>query len=300
MHPDSLADMALFVRIVESGSLSAAGRAMGLPKATISRRLAALEQRLGAPLLHRSTRASTPTDFGLRYFQRAQPIVREAMLAQAEAESEHAEPSGFIRLAAPISFGQIVLAPMLFSFLAEHPAVRLDLRLNDERVPLIPGGIDLAIRMGPLDDSELVSRRLTVIPQRLVASAAYVAAHGEPQRPADLVDHRAILTRIDLDHWRIGEDTVRLRWNMSTGNMLVTRDALLQGLGVGVLPAFLADTAIGEGQLIPLLSGYPLNGGEVSALWPRSQTPSLAVSALVNHLVSVVSSTGKLTLPRNA
>jgi DNA-binding transcriptional LysR family regulator len=265
---------------------------MGLPKATISRRLVILEQRLGTPLLHRSTRALTPTDFGLRYFQRTQPIVREAMLAQAEAESEHAEPSGLIRLAAPISFGQIVLAPMLFSFLAQYPAVRLDLRLNDERVPLISGGIDLAIRMGQLEDSELVSRRIAAIPQRLVASPSYLAAHGEPKHPTELVGHRAILTRIDLEQWRLGEHTVRPRWSLSTGNMLVTRDALLRGLGVGVLPAFIADTAIKEGHLVPLLSGFPLRGGEVSALWPQSQTPSLAVSALVNHMVKITNSTG--------
>lgn len=286
MHPDSLADMALFVHIVESGSLSAAGRTMSLPKATISRRLALMEQRLGASLLHRSTRALTPTDFGLRYFQRVQPIVKEAMLAQAEAESEHAEPSGLVRLSAPIALGQVMLAPLLFSFMEEHPAVRIDLRLSDERVPLISVGIDLAIRAGPLDDSELVCRRIAVIPTSLVASPRYLASHPEPQYPAELVDHRAILTRVDLDQWRIGEHTIRPRWSLSTGNMLVTRDALLQGLGVGMLPAFLADMDIREGLLVPLLSGHPVQGGEVTAVWPRSQTPSVAVSALINHLMN--------------
>lgn len=285
MHPDNLADMALFVQIVESGSLSAAGRVLGLPKATVSRRLALMERRLGAPLVHRSTRALTPTDFGHRYFRRVQPIVRDAMLAQAEAESEHAMPSGLIRLSAPSAFGQVVLAPKLFSFLVEHPAVRFDLRLSDERVPLIPNGLDLAIRMGRLDDSELVARRIAVIPIRLVASSAYLAVRGEPRHPADLADHQTILTHPDLDQWQIGEETVRPRWNMSTGNMLVTRDALLQGMGIGVLPAFLADPAIKEGKLVPLLLEYPLHGGEVSALWPRSQTPSLAVTTLVNYLV---------------
>ncbi len=285
MHPDNLADMALFVQIVESGSLSAAGRTLGLPKATVSRRLALMEQRLGAPLVHRSTRALTPTDFGQRYFRRVQPIVRDATLAQAEAESEHATPSGLIRLSAPSAFGQVVLAPKLFSFHAEYPAVRLDLRLSDERVPLITSGLDLAIRMGRLDDSELVARHIAAIPMRLVASPAYLAARGEPQYPAELADHQTILTRPDLDQWQIGEETVRPRWNMSTGSMLVTHDALLQGMGIGILPAFLADLAIKNGRLVPLLLEHRLPSGEVSAIWPRSSTPSLTVTTLVHYLV---------------
>lgn len=286
MHPDNLADMALFAQIIESGSLSAAGRVLGLPKATISRRLALLEQRLGAPLVHRSTRALMPTDFGQRYFRRVQPIVRDAMLAQAEAESEHATPTGLIRLSAPSAFGQVVLVPRLFAFMADHPGVRLDLRLSDERVSLITSGLDLAIRMGRLDDSELVARQIAVIDMKLVASPTYLAAHGEPQQPGDLAAHMSVLTRSDLDQWQMGEETVRLRWNVSTGNMLVTRDALIQGLGIGVLPAFLTDPAIEAGQLVPLLRSYPLRSGEVSALWPRSQTPSLAITRLVNYLVA--------------
>jgi len=285
MHPDNLSDMALFVCIVENGSLSAAGRALGMPKATISRRLALLERRLGTPLLHRSTRALTPTDFGLRYFQRIQPIVQDALLAQTEAEAEHSTPSGLIRISATNAFGQVVLAPKLLAFLQDYPTVRIDLRLSDDRIPLITNGIDLAIRMGPLDDSELLSRRIAKIPLRLVASPTYLAIFGEPLHPSELVDHAAVLTRPDLDQWQIDEETVRLRWNMSTGSMLVTRDALSQGLGIGVLPAFLADPAIKSGELVPLLLEYPLQSGEVTAVWPRSRTPSLAVTTLVNYLV---------------
>ncbi|MCX2945620.1 LysR family transcriptional regulator [Rahnella perminowiae] len=285
MHLDNLADMALFVQIIDSGSLSAAGRHLGLPKATVSRRLALMEQRLGAPLIYRSTRALAPTDFGQRYFQRVQPIVRDAIRAQSEAKSEHARPSGLIRMSAPNAFGQIVLAQILFSFLEQHPGVRIDLRLSDDRVSLVSNGFDLAIRTGPLEDSELVSRRIAAIPMRLVASPAYLAVHGTPLDPAELVDHQSILTRPDLDHWQIGKHIVRPRWNMSTGSMLVSRDALLQHMGIGLLPAFLADPAIKEGKLTPLMLQHALNSEEVSALWARNQTPSLAVSALVNYLV---------------
>jgi len=207
------------------------------------------------------------------------------MLAQSEAQARHAVPFGLVRVSAPAAFGQIVLAPLLFSFMAEHPAVRLDLRLADERVPLIANGIDLAIRMGPLEDSELVARRIAVMPMRIVASAEYLSMHGEPLAPAALVDHRTILTRPDLDQWQIDGRAIRLRWSLSTGSMLVTRDALVKGLGIGMLPAFLADPAIRAGQLKRLLPGCALSGGDISALWPRSQIPSLAVSSLVDHLL---------------
>lgn len=285
MTRDFLSDMALYARIVECGSLSAAGRQLDLPKATVSRRLRLLEQRLGAPLLRRSTRALTPTDFGLRYFQRIQPIVREALLAQTEAESEHSEPSGLIRLSAPVSFGHEVLAPIMFKFLAGHPSVRLDLRLSDERVPIVAGGVDIAIRMGQLADSELVSRRLGKIQMKLVASPQYIAEHGQPTNPEAINKHKAVLTRLDLDHWTIEDQVVRPTWQLSTSSMLVTREALRQGLGMGLLPAFLAEADIKSGLLVELLPNHPFPSNDVNALWPRSQTPSLAVSTLVTYLI---------------
>lgn len=286
MHPDHLADMAFFVQILESGSLTAAGRSLGLPKSTISRRLAALEQRLGAPLVHRSTRALTPTDFGQRYFRRVQPIVREARQAQAEAESEHATPTGLIRLSLPNAYGQMVLMPRLFAFMAAFPSVRLDIRLTDERASIISDGLDLAIRMGPLEDSELVARQIARIEMKMVASPGYLAKQGIPQHPMDLSNHLAVLTRADLDQWQLGQERIKLRWNISTGSMLITRDAVVQGLGIGVLPAFLADKAIQAKQLVALLPSYHFSDVAVSALWPRSQAPSLALTSLVNFLLS--------------
>lgn len=136
-----------------------------------------------------------------------------------------------------------------------------------------------------MDSSELVYRRIAIMPMRLVASPAYLARHGEPKHPAALDDHSAILTRTDLDQWQLGNEVIRPRWNMSTGSMLVTRDAVLRGMGIGVLPAFLADPAIDEGRLVSLLPGHSLHGGEVNALWPRTQIPSLAVTTLVSYLM---------------
>jgi DNA-binding transcriptional LysR family regulator len=148
--------MALFVRIVEAGSLSAAGRALGLPKATISRRLVQLEALIGTPLLARSTRALSMTDAGKRFFERAQPIVHEAEAAQSETMSANTEPSGILRLTAPIIFGEVVVAPGLVQFLQRYPKIQADLHFSDERVNIIAEGYDLAIRMGQIEDRELV------------------------------------------------------------------------------------------------------------------------------------------------
>lgn len=281
---DAFPDFALLVSVVEHGSLSAAGRALALPKATISRRLAALERRLGAPLLHRSTRALTPTDFGRRVLERAGPIIREAAAAQAELLTGGTVPSGLVRVTAPTAYGQAVLAPRIMAFLARHPAVRVDLRLEDARARLVPEGVDLAIRMGPLDDSEHVARRIGTVAMRLVAAPAYLSARGTPATPADLAAHEAVLTRPDLNHWRLGAVEVRPAWRLSTGNMALTCDAALGGLGIALLPEFLAAIPLAEGRLIELLPGFPPPAVDVTALRPGGAAPSAAVAMLLRHL----------------
>ena len=171
--PD-LTSMAFFIRIVEEGSISAAGRALGLPKATISRRLATLEKRIGAPLIARSTRAISLTDAGRRFYERIGPIIREAEAVQSEMVDASAAPTGLLRVTASIVYGQAVVAPKLLSFAQRYPDVRLDLRFSDERPNIVAEGFDLAIRMGDIEDSDLISRKLADIPMVIVAAPSYV------------------------------------------------------------------------------------------------------------------------------
>lgn len=283
---DALSDMTLFVEIVERGSLSAAGRALGLPKASVSRRLSLMEARLGAPLLHRSTRALSLTDIGRRHHERAAPIVRDARMAQAEAMAETAAPAGLLRVTATLAYGRACVAPALWSFLARWPAVRIDLRLSDARVNLVEEGVDLAIRMGALEDSGLVSRRLARVPMRLAAAPDYLAVHGAPEDAQGLNRHRAILTRPDLDRWRIDDIDVRLSWAISTGDMTVTRDAAVAGLGVALLPGYLCDAEIAAGRLVAVLPGARLSPVDVTALTLRAVAPTPALRALLDHLAA--------------
>lgn len=276
--------MALFVRIVEDGSLTAAGRSLGLPKATVSRRLALLEASIGAPLLMRSTRALSLTDTGRRFFDRVQPIVREAEAAQSEVRTATTEPSGMLRVTAPVAFGEAIIAPRLVRFLEQYPRIRADLHFSDDRVNIIGEGFDLAIRMGELADSDLVSRRLAEMPIVIVAAPSYVAAHGNPETVSDLRCHTAILTHRTLDHWDVGGEVMRVSWRVCTGNVTVTRDAVRAGLGMTRLPEFFVSEDLATGRLVRLLPGSELPKRPVTALYPRSIVPSPALRIFLDAL----------------
>ncbi|WP_437963826.1 LysR family transcriptional regulator [Sorangium sp. So ce260] len=284
-EPDDLSGLSMFVRIVEEGSLSAAGRALGLPKATISRNLALLEKRLGAPLLIRSTRALSLTDTGRRFFERIQPIVRDAQQATAEVKSHHAAPSGLLRITASVAYGQAAIAPRLLSFMMRYPAVRIDLHLSDGRVNLVSDGYDLAIRMGAIKDSELISHKLADITMVIVASPSWLEQHGMPQRLADLARHDAVVTRPDIIQWKVGGATVRVPWRMSTGNMIVTRDAARAGLGIAFIPEFLALRDLERGSLVRLLPDLELPVVQATALHTRAASQSVALRTLLDDLL---------------
>ena len=276
--------MALFVRIVEKGSLSAAGRALGLPKATVSRRLVQLEVLIGTPLLARSTRALSLTDAGHRYFERVQPIVHEAEAAQSETMDANTEPSGILRLTAPIIFGEVVVAPGLVQFLQRYPKIQADLHFSDERINIIAEGYDVAIRMGQIEDRELIGRWLTDVSMVLVASPSYLATHGIPERVQDLRNHTAVLTQKNFDHWTVGGETVRVRWRISTGSMVVTRNAVRAGLGIARMPVFFVAGDLADGTLQRVLPHSDVPGFAATALYSRSVVPSLALRTLLNAL----------------
>jgi DNA-binding transcriptional LysR family regulator len=276
--------MALFVRIVEEGSLSAAGRMLRLPKATVSRRLAQLESAAGTPLLARSTRALSMTDAGRRFFERVQPIVHDAEAARSEIRTANTEPSGTLRLTAPIIFGEVVVAPGLVQFLQRYPRIQADLHFSDERVNIVAAGFDLAIRMGEIEDSDLIGRRLPEVSMVLVAAPAYLAAHGVPEQVQDLRHHTAILSQKKFDHWIVGDETVRVPWRMSTGSMVVTRSAVRDGLGIARMPKFFVARDLAEGTLQRVLPRFDLPGFSATALYPRSVVPSLALRTLLDAL----------------
>ena len=291
MDPD-LEGMALLVRIVDHGGISAAGRALGVPKSSLSRRLARLERRLGTQLLRRNTRSLSLTDAGARFVARCRPIVAEAEAAQRELVAGTGRPSGLLRVAASVGFGQVVLLPLLLDFLDRHPEVRLDLHLGDERVALIRDGFDLAVRMGELDDAELVQRRLATIRRRLVASPAYLARAGAPAALEELARHDAVLLDPRANQWAFtvagGEHAVAVRGRVAVRNLFGIREAVLRGMGLAPLPEFLIAADLADGRLVEVLSAHPPTSVAATAIHPLSRAPSVTVRHLLDHLATAL------------
>jgi DNA-binding transcriptional LysR family regulator len=278
--------MALFVRIMQAGSISGAARSLGLPKSTVSRRLSHLEQSLGTSLISRSTRALAVTDAGREFLERIRPLVFEAEQAELEIKSRNARAVGLVRIGATTAFGQSIVAPILCDLMQREPELRIDLRLSDQRENLFEDGLDIVIRMGQLDASELIMRKLCSVTRGLYASPAYLAAREMPQRPADLVEHDCIVTSASLDRWSFANGTeIRVPWRFASGTVAMALDAALRGQGIALLPRFVAAAAEASGDLWSLLTDSPLLAAEASALYPRNRTPSFAVKAVIDMLV---------------
>jgi DNA-binding transcriptional LysR family regulator len=277
--------MALFVKVVQTGSMSGAARLLGLPKSSVSRRIALLEAALNASLLHRSTRALSLTDTGKTYFDRVSPIVFEAEYAALEIQSRHARAVGLVRISATVGFGQKVLAPVICRLLRDEPDLRIELRLSDERLNVIKDGIDIAIRMGALDDAELLTRRMVSVERVVCAAPSYLETNGVPQVPADLLQHCCIVTMPKLNRWRFQDDTeIAVPWRFASGNILTAFDAAVGGHGIAMLPQFLVSDAVSDGRLVRLLADHPLRLADASVLYPRNRVPSFAAMYVIDKL----------------
>jgi DNA-binding transcriptional LysR family regulator len=297
MLPD-LEGMSLFVKIVEHGSLSATGRVLAIPKATVSRRLADLEARLGLQLLNRSTRRLSLTDAGRAYHTRCAPIVAEAEAAELEVLTKTGTPSGRVRLAAAAGLGQIVLMPLLMQFLRSHPGVSLDLEFADRRVEVIAEGFDLAVRMGDLDDSSLVARHLATYRRLLCAAPAYLAAASPLETPEDLRRQVCILTGPDRRNWTLqtaqGDVTITVPWRLAVQSIFSVRDAAVAGLGIAMVPEYVVSADIAAGSLVQVLPQMTVPALAAHALFPAAKTQPIAVRRLIDFLADTLKKSRKL------
>ncbi|HWH17104.1 MAG TPA: LysR family transcriptional regulator [Allosphingosinicella sp.] len=283
-----LVDVLAFVRVVETGAFARAAERMGISKSILSRRVARLEEQLGAKLLTRTATGAQPTDIGEAYFARASNILAELDAAQEVVAEQVTQVAGPIRVTGPLSFGTQHLAPALAEFVRLHPKVELDISLEDRRVDLAAGGFDLAVRIGALADSSLVARRIAPVRKVAVASPAYLDEHGTPQHPRDLAGHSILLYAGEQWRFRVGDrwEYVRARPRLRANNGEMLRAAALAGLGICILPSFIAAPSIPTGDLRPLLLDYPLEEGALHAVMPPGRATTARVRALVEFLVS--------------
>ena len=282
-----LLDVLAFVRVAETGAFSRAAERMGMSKSILSRRVARLEQQLGARLLTRTAKGAQPTEVGQAYFERASNILADLEAAEEVVAEAVTQVAGPIRLSAPLSFGVEHLAPALADFARAHERVELDVSFDDRNVDLAAGGFDLAVRIGTLKDSALVARRIAPVRKVPAASPAYLEARGRPEHPRDLAGHDILLYANEQWRFRVDGkwDYARGRPRLRADNGEMLRAAAEAGLGICILPSFIAAPAFERGTLEPLLRDYPLEEGGLYALMPPGRATTARVRALVDFLV---------------
>jgi DNA-binding transcriptional LysR family regulator len=290
---DRLTGMQVFARVSALGSLSAAARALGMSQTMVTKHMAALEARLGTKLLHRTTRRLTLTEAGRRYLEAAERILGEVEEADAAASAETLEPRGTLRLNAPVSFGVREIAPLIPQFAARHPDLTIDLGLNDRAVDLIEEGWDLVVRIGRMDDSTMVARRLAPCNMIVCAAPRYLDNHGTPRTIADLAEHNCLgytLSRsVGADRWLFGRErtiAAPVRGNLKANNGDALVAAAVAGQGIVYQPTFLVAREIAADLLVPIRLDQPalaLDG--IFAAYPSDRRPPAKIRVFIDFLL---------------
>lgn len=284
-----LENISTFVRIVEAGGISKAAEQLNIAKSAISRRLVDLESSVGVQLLNRSTRRSSLTEAGQSYYERALQILADVNELNAIASSAKAKLQGGLKIAAPLSFGLLHLAPAINDFAEKHPELQIHLDFADRQVDLIEEGFDLAIRLADLSDSSLMARKFTTIHRVLCASPSYLARARSPTEPADLKTLDILRYSNDPLSWKfLGPDGVETRVNltykMSANNADYLCEAAMAGLGLTILPTFVVWRQLKQGSLIRVMSDYALPSVNAYAVYPQTRYLSLRVRTLIDFL----------------
>lgn len=283
-------DLNLFVRIARLASISAAARDIGITPAAASARLATLERRLGARLLHRTTRMTTLTEDGRAFLPHAEHLIDVAATAQAALGGERMSPRGALRIAAPASFARMHIVPGLSDFMGRYPDLTPDLRISDSVVDLVEGAFDVAVRYADLQDSSFVARRIAPDLRVLVASPDYLDQHGHLAVPDDL-DAHACLVVGTIDLWTFRDlrgDTIvkRVTPALRINDGGAVRDAARAGLGIALMATWCADDELRSGTLVPVLPAYPLVSTQTLwVLYPSSRELAPKVRVFIDWLV---------------
>jgi len=295
---DRLQAMHTFVRVVEAGSFSAVARELATTQSAVSKQVAALERHLGARLLARTTRSLSLTDEGERYFEQTRRLVSEVAEVEAGVRRSRAQLSGWLRVAASVGFGQRMLMPLIKSFVAAHPAVKIDLKLSDGFIDIVEQGIDVAVRIGALAaDSNLIARRVGLTERALFASRDYLAARPAKQRtlrvPADLAQHACIVyTELATRNAWIfrtpdgSEVTVRVEPAFQTNSTEGVRAATLAGLGITYSPHWLFGDAITNKDVVRLLPDWSAPPLPIHLLTTPERRGAAKVKAFGDHVAA--------------
>lgn len=298
MEPADLQGIVAFVQTVEAGSFTGAGERLHVTKSAVGKSIAQLEQRLGVRLLNRTTRRLGPTSEGVSYYEACVRALAEIEAAQSLLASRRQVPSGRLRIDVPLAFGRRCVAPVLFDISNQFPDLTMEISFNDRRVDLVEEGIDLAVRMGELDDSlSLAARRIYAQRSAICAAPAYLEKHGRPQSLEDLASHSVIGYGRDgvVRPWVIRQADGHLATFVPKARLVLGHgepmlDAALAGCGIAFLPTWLAADSFKSGELTMVLSDCLVENVVVNAIWPVTRNLTPKVRVVVDALVERFSS----------
>jgi DNA-binding transcriptional LysR family regulator len=288
---DTLDLMRTYLAVVDTDSFTGAGRKLGKSKALVSKHVSELEQRLGARLMHRTTRSIGITEIGRAYYERAQQIVSDFDNLEESIRSEAGTPRGLLKLTAPQTLGEMAVMGMATAFRRKYPSVELDILLTDRAVDLVSEGFDVALRVATMTDSSLIARKLCDMRVRLCASPAYLKRNGTPKAPEDLLQHHCIVdTNIRWrEAWRFERDgkplVVKVRPAFSVNSASAVRDALTSGIGIGFCPEFAVAKDVKAGRLVPLFDNLIGTTYGVYLIYPHRNHLSAKVRAFLDFAI---------------
>lgn len=295
----NLNDLTVFARVVEDGSFTAAAERLDLPKSTLSRTLTRLEAHLGVRLLQRTTRSLHLTDAGRQFYERVRQNLADLADAERALSDFQASPRGHLRITMPVELGMRFMGAVVAEFMQRYPEVSLEADLSGRMVDLVEEGVDLGLRIGAFNDANLIGRRLGQLNGRFFASPAYLQQRGMPLSTHELEQHEFVLFRQPREN-NISIDSagstkirttvpIRLRGRLSANNAHLQMDAVIAGLGIGLLPGFVTDQAVAAGQLVPVLPEARVRMGDLWAMTPSRAHMSSALRAFLDFLAERVS-----------
>lgn len=287
---DLVVSMSVFRRVAEKGNFSEVARELELSQPTVSKHVAALESRLDTKLLNRSTRSLSLTDAGKHYYDRCVHILDELQETELSLRTQQSQPTGTLRINTPVTFGELNIVPHLWAFLLEYPDLKVDLIMDDHYVDLVKEGVDMAIRVGPMADSSLISRKIGDSPRVAVASPDYLATNGVPNTLQDLKTHNCIVYMLltTLNEWHFmgphGKESIRVNGRFSVNNPGTIRQAVLAGQGIAVTPMWLMGECIESGEVKVILDSYIPTPLEIHAVYPDRRFVPAKVSCFIDYI----------------
>jgi DNA-binding transcriptional LysR family regulator len=304
---DRVSSVELFIRVVETGSFSKAAAELKITQPTATKAIAATEQRLGVRLVHRSSRGVTPTEAGQHFYDKCKLIQAAIDEAEHMAVQRQGSQGGLLRINTSVAFGRRVLVPLVLAYMRQHPDVRIDIGFEDRYVDLVEQGVDVAVRMGQMADSTLGARYLGINPWLMVASPDHLAQSGRPAGPDALRELRCIVYSSVQgdDRWRLTppggkQVAVPVGGPLRSNNLGTVLAAAAAGMGLAILPWYLAREALEQGQVVPVMTDHALPAQDIHAVFPSPKLVPRKVTGFIDFLQQALAGEWWLKAPQGA